>query len=775
MSNISKNSGTNVGVELTSIAVDKSGGRGECWKFNISNQFPIIPSNIENGEVVLDVDSPHKGYSIQTVLENGIMNGESSILNEKNVEIASLVFVDGIANGPCKLYDEEGSIVFEGYLVNGYREGKGKEYDENGNVIFEGFYEEGKRMNIVELKEMKGYWKEMNEKNEVISICQKDEEGNNDGICYFYSNGIIDRISEWKNGKEISDSGHCKIYDEPHHVFFEGHFENGKREGKGKEYDLNGKVVFEGLYKNGKRTNMVVMKEMKGYWKEMNEKNEVISICHKNEEGNNDGICYFYLNGNIDRISEWKNGVEISDSGYCRICDEPNKVFFEGHFENGKREGRGKEYNEEGEVVFDGFFEHGKKLGISRMKEMKGYWKEMNEKNEVISICKKNDKFENDGICYFYLNGEIDRISEWKNGEEVNVLKRFEGKKMIEFVNGVKRYEGEYRDSIKYNYPREGNGEEYDTDGKSLVYQGSFWNNKRHGQGKAYKNRKKVYDGMWIKGYRLDSITWSCIIVMIIIILISFLSLFYAGIVILVLDVIFWTVLWFYSSSIRSIFCHSVNRNGKTLQIKKDLESTKQLNILSLWFLLVILINVVFAIIPLSVLITNHINYIAQQDALKHCLGYSTGSSLVIDSNSCNDTSIISFNPSTSVILESIEIGDDCYENVNMFKIDGLNELKSLMIGINSFTKNKNGRIANNGNRSFALLNCNNLESIEIGSYSFSDYGGRFELKNLSKLSNIKIGEIESASYNFYYSSFEIRGMLDMTFLMNRFSTFEFY
>ena len=174
MSNISKNSGTNVGIELSSIAVEsKKEERGECWKFNISNQFPIIPSNIENGEVIVSVDSPHKGYSIQTVLENGKMNGESRILNEKNVEVASLVFVDGSANGPCKLYDEEGSIVFEGYLKNGYREGKGREYDENGNVIFEGFYEQGKRMNIVEMKEMKGYWKEMNERNEIISICQK--------------------------------------------------------------------------------------------------------------------------------------------------------------------------------------------------------------------------------------------------------------------------------------------------------------------------------------------------------------------------------------------------------------------------------------------------------------------------------------------------------------------------------------------------------------------------------------------------------------------------
>ena len=55
---------------------------------------------------------------------------------------------------------------------------------------------------------------------------------------------------------------------------------------------------------------------------------------------------------------------------------------------------------------------------------------------------------------------------------------------------GVKWYEREYRDSIKHNYPREGEGEEYDTDGKSLIYHGYYLNGKRQGQGKAYKNNR---------------------------------------------------------------------------------------------------------------------------------------------------------------------------------------------------------------------------------------------------------------------------------------------
>ena len=146
-----------------------------------------------------------------------------------------------------------------------------------------------------------------------------------------------------------------------------------------------------------------------------------------------------------------------------------------------------------------------------------------------------------------------------------------------------------------------------------------------------------------------------------------------------------------------------------------------------------------------------------------------------------NDECILNdFDISLFLNLEELIIGDDCFSNVKLFNIDGLNELKSLKIGINSFThltsddKWDNDK-ANNTNRSFSVLNCIALESIEIGSYSFSDYGGEFELKNLPKLSTIKIGEIGSWSVNFICSSFVVKGKIDMILLMNRSSSFEFY
>ena len=108
--------------------------------------------------------------------------------------------------------------------------------------------------------------------------------------------------------------------------------------------------------------------------------------------------------------------------------------------------------------------------------------------------------------------------------------------------------------------------------------------------------------------------------------------------------------------------------------------------------------------------------------------------------------------------LESIEIGDECFESVQTFKIDGLNRLKTIKIGINSFTQKKN-LIGCDESKSFHILNCESLKSIQIGQFSFSDFAGDFELKNLPQLQSIQIGTIGSYSGNFYNSSLVIRGI----------------
>ena len=131
-------------------------------------------------------------------------------------------------------------------------------------------------------------------------------------------------------------------------------------------------------------------------------------------------------------------------------------------------------------------------------------------------------------------------------------------------------------------------------------------------------------------------------------------------------------------------------------------------------------------------------------------------SDLTISSNCCNDLNAVDLN--RFKCLRSIEIGDDCFESVQTFKIDGLNQLKTIKIGKNSFTQHKYS-YGNDQSKSFHILNCESLESIQIGEWSFSDFAGEFELKNLPQLQSIQIGTVGSWSGNFWCSSFVIRGI----------------
>ena len=132
--------------------------------------------------------------------------------------------------------------------------------------------------------------------------------------------------------------------------------------------------------------------------------------------------------------------------------------------------------------------------------------------------------------------------------------------------------------------------------------------------------------------------------------------------------------------------------------------------------------------------------------------------SIIIPNWTCNDIGYTMFDFSRFTLVESIEIGNNCFGSVKTFQIEGLNRLKSLKIGYNSFTQEKNSW-GNDSSKSFHILNCESLESIEIGKYSFSDFGGDFELKNLPQLQSIQIGIVRSNSFNFCYSSFVIRGI----------------
>ena len=107
--------------------------------------------------------------------------------------------------------------------------------------------------------------------------------------------------------------------------------------------------------------------------------------------------------------------------------------------------------------------------------------------------------------------------------------------------------------------------------------------------------------------------------------------------------------------------------------------------------------------------------------------------------------------------LKSIEIGDECFWNVDEVKLIGLNRLESVVIGKNCFTNCKNGWFPSvNPDRHFYLKNCERLRELKIGCRSFSDYSV-CEIENLPSLEVIEMGELNNDSVNFCEASLELK------------------
>ena len=128
---------------------------------------------------------------------------------------------------------------------------------------------------------------------------------------------------------------------------------------------------------------------------------------------------------------------------------------------------------------------------------------------------------------------------------------------------------------------------------------------------------------------------------------------------------------------------------------------------------------------------------------------------IVIASNCCNERELSVLDLSRFVNLRELKVGDECFENVKEVKLIGMNQLKSIVIGKNSFTKKKNSW-GNDPNRHFYLKNCERLRELKMGRYSFSDYSV-CEIENMPSLEVIEMGELNERSVNFYYASLELK------------------
>ena len=131
---------------------------------------------------------------------------------------------------------------------------------------------------------------------------------------------------------------------------------------------------------------------------------------------------------------------------------------------------------------------------------------------------------------------------------------------------------------------------------------------------------------------------------------------------------------------------------------------------------------------------------------------------IIVKSNSFNDGTFKTMDMTRFVNLVGLVVGDESCMYVNELKLIGLSELESVEIGMNSFTKYKNGW-GNDPNRHFYLKNCPKLKSLKMGRYSFSDYT-MIEIENVDALEVIEIGSLNEWSSNFRDASLELKSIL---------------
>ena len=128
---------------------------------------------------------------------------------------------------------------------------------------------------------------------------------------------------------------------------------------------------------------------------------------------------------------------------------------------------------------------------------------------------------------------------------------------------------------------------------------------------------------------------------------------------------------------------------------------------------------------------------------------------MIVDNNACNDKCFTELDLSSISNLKVFEVGDYCFAFVEEVRLIGLNQLERVVIGMNSFTKEKN-HWGNDPTRHFYLKNCERLRELKIGCSSFSDYSV-CEIENVPSLEVIEMGDLYKESYNFNYTPLELK------------------
>ncbi len=327
------------------------------------------------------------------------------------------------------------------------RNGSGRTAMADGKTAYEGSYKDDKRdgFGVYYYKSGKlcyaGSWKQNKRCGAGVSFSPNDgsmyigkwEDNNASGLgASFDREGRLVFLGKNNDGKR---SGAGITYSYERDTFFVGKYKDGEFLGTGTQFDSEGNMLYAGGYLNNMRSGKGISYKTDG--------TVIYNGSWKNNLYNGNGILYLE-DGCILRGS-FKDGKA---NGNCTLSDSLGKLIYTGGFADDMYNGTGRLYSEDGGFA-EGRFVDGEPTGV---------FNEYNRDKKLVYCGEWTD---------MHRNG-----------------------KGIEYKDGVKIYDGAFRNSIY-----EGFGKLYENG--ELIYAGNFENGIRCGLGTEYCGEEIVYYGQW--------------------------------------------------------------------------------------------------------------------------------------------------------------------------------------------------------------------------------------------------------------------------------------
>ncbi len=411
-------------------------------------------------------------------------------------------------------YYEGGAKSSEGYLRNGQPDGYWKSYYRNGNLKAEGNRENFK---------LDGPWIFYSEEGEkVVEI--NYEDGQKNGLRKTFSEGNVMKEETFVDDKL---QGFTREYFVTGELQREIPFVDGKEKGQGYEYEKDGRIITLLTYKNG----VLTKKQSINRYDKLEQKQGLWMAFFDNrklrEEGpyvnglKNGYWKYYQANGNLKRVEKWVMGVLQENAQETAKIDvkrtinpQTGKLAFKGAYRNGKPDGVHRNYDDEGNVESAKIYDYGVLLFEGILDDQgrrQGKWKEYYPTGELKSEGEYKENLKVKKWVYYYIDGQIEQTGNYLRGLTDGVWTWF-------YPNGETWREEEYvvgdedGPSIEYSDSgqviAQGNYVEGFRDGKWTFEindhreEGSFFEGERTGKWKHYylKNNQLRFEGSFENG-----------------------------------------------------------------------------------------------------------------------------------------------------------------------------------------------------------------------------------------------------------------------------------